>query len=1162
MVAAASHADEVNTDAKHIVQHRRQAPAVQQREAAVYNAGPPAHRPTGLTYAQHPAGTLQPASSGDSGSSVSPACTHAQPRGLSPPRPHPRRDQARFSGPLTALAVLLGAFGLFHAAPAEAQPPNITVIAASSTSFKVSWGGSSASCYDISLQSPDSSRWQAPKLACGGSYTYSTESVQTRVSENVYEYTEVTLSAGVYKFRMRSVATGAGPWGRPRSVTVGGSVVTFARDDDNELKFSAFEGAGGSLNSVTIKIAPVLTTASTVRVRRGGGTTVPTTGLPATVPLPANAATATFNVPTVDDLVAGPSISGTLVLELEAVENAPYALGADQRLTGVVTEDDVVTASFSRTAATTFEGLPVIADIVLDKPATYPITVTLTTGADDDDNTANATDGEDYRLEKTELTIPPGQTQSDRFTLLPLTDGVDESNEIVLVKIADLSGAGRVEAGPDPVKVTIQDAAKVSLSASPNPVPEGSPVTVTVTLSTAITNAHTRRIEVHARTAEVEDFGVPGGVPDEENDKEIDKNVSFAAGATSATFTITTARDTDSYDETFVVFSSSLGLGNQVTVRIADDTSLQVRVHNSATYEMLGGSAHNGLDTYGLARVELDRPATHKVTVDYATEDDTARSDGTTAAGTRDYTAVSGTLTFEEGDTTRDVRVPVHDDDVEDNGEEFQFVLSNPSDGLRLHPTEAVGIIEIRNNEARLDALRVEGASDAGGPYAPLDIGTFVAETTEYTVTVPHGTTHARLVPTADEDLALSAGAGADLTRVRTGEAGPSVALAVGDNILRVETRGAENQQTYRVTVTREAQTLSSNADLSGLTAEAGTDGSWSALDIGAFAAGTTSYSARVPYATTHARLTATAADATATLAGGGEVALSEGGNALSVEVTATDGATKTYTVTVTREARPEPLTASFENIPATHDGESAFAVDVRFSEALDGGSGPTAASFDVAYGRAKAVELVEAGVYRVSVMPKSFRDARVTLAGRRDCGAAGTVCTADGRALENTSTATVGGPVRIRIEGGTAREGRDAGVDFAVTLNRASSETVSVDYATADDSAKAGEDYEAVSGTLRFAAGETEKTLHVPVLDDDIDEGNEKFKMRLSNESGAYLRKHSPPSDGNDQEHGPDSGGAAGALRPCDRRAGGDAHRGAHGGAAAERVQGALRRA
>ena len=67
-----------------------------------------------------------------------------------------------------------------------------------------------------------------------------------------------------------------------------------------------------------------------------------------------------------------------------------------------------------------------------------------------------------------------------------------------------------------------------------------------------------------------------------------------------------------------------------------------------------------------------------------------------------------------------------------------------------------------------LDGLSAEGAGSTGGPYAGLDIGAFSAETTEYAAMVPHGTTHARLVPTmADEDLTLRAGTGSELTRVR-----------------------------------------------------------------------------------------------------------------------------------------------------------------------------------------------------------------------------------------------------------------------------------------------------------------------------------------------------------------------------------------------------------
>ena len=82
-------------------------------------------------------------------------------------------------------------------------------------------------------------------------------------------------------------------------------------------------------------------------------------------------------------------------------------------------------------------------------------------------------------------------------------------------------------------------------------------------------------------------------------------------------------------------------------------------------------------------------------------------------------------------------------------------------------------------------------------------------------------------------------------------------------------------------------------------------------------------------------------------------------------------------------------------------------------------------------------------------------------------------------------------------------REAADATVDFAVTLGRASSQTVTVDYATSDGTATAGSDYTAGSGMLSFAAGETAKTVSVAVLDDSHDEGEETFTLTLSNPSG-----------------------------------------------------------
>ena len=76
----------------------------------------------------------------------------------------------------------------------------------------------------------------------------------------------------------------------------------------------------------------------------------------------------------------------------------------------------------------------------------------------------------------------------------------------------------------------------------------------------------------------------------------------------------------------------------------------------------------------------------------------------------------------------------------------------------------------------------------------------------------------------------------------------------------------------------------------------------------------------------------------------------------------------------------------------------------------------------------------------------------------------------------------------------------------FALTLDRAPGSEATVDYATSDGTATAGADYTATSGTLTFAAGETSKTVSVPVLDDAHDEGEETLTFTLSNPSGLSL--------------------------------------------------------
>jgi hypothetical protein len=61
----------------------------------------------------------------------------------------------------------------------------------------------------------------------------------------------------------------------------------------------------------------------------------------------------------------------------------------------------------------------------------------------------------------------------------------------------------------------------------------------------------------------------------------------------------------------------------------------------------------------------------------------------------------------------------------------------------------------------------------------------------------------------------------------------------------------------------------------------------------------------------------------------------------------------------------------------------------------------------------------------------------------------------------------------------------------------------ITVDYATADGSAKAGLDYTAVSGTLDFPDGAFSRTIKIPILDDQAREDPEQFSIILSHPTG-----------------------------------------------------------
>ena len=74
------------------------------------------------------------------------------------------------------------------------------------------------------------------------------------------------------------------------------------------------------------------------------------------------------------------------------------------------------------------------------------------------------------------------------------------------------------------------------------------------------------------------------------------------------------------------------------------------------------------------------------------------------------------------------------------------------------------------------------------------------------------------------------------------------------------------------------------------------------------------------------------------------------------------------------------------------------------------------------------------------------------------------------------------------------------------MSLSAASTSPVTVDFATADGTAKAGSDYVAKSGSITFAAGETRKTIEIVAIGDSVVEATESFNVVLKNPKGATL--------------------------------------------------------
>ncbi|MFC4303699.1 cadherin-like beta sandwich domain-containing protein, partial [Cohnella boryungensis] len=201
----------------------------------------------------------------------------------------------------------------------------------------------------------------------------------------------------------------------------------------------------------------------------------------------------------------------------------------------------------------------------------------------------------------------------------------------------------------------------------------------------------------------------------------------------------------------------------------------------------------------------------------------------------------------------------------------------------------------------------LSGLTLSSGSLSP----SFASGTLNYTASVANGVSSITVTPTTSENNATVKVNG---TPVTSGSASGTIGLGVGDNPITVEVTAQDGTTTseYTVTVTRAAAPIgggggvsrSNDTGLNGLTLSSGSLSP-------SFASDTTSYKANVAHNVNSITLTSITTDRYATVkvngtavssdSASGEIALSVGDNTISITVTAEDGTTKTYTVTITR---------------------------------------------------------------------------------------------------------------------------------------------------------------------------------------------------------------------------------------------------------------------
>jgi hypothetical protein len=194
------------------------------------------------------------------------------------------------------------------------------------------------------------------------------------------------------------------------------------------------------------------------------------------------------------------------------------------------------------------------------------------------------------------------------------------------------------------------------------------------------------------------------------------------------------------------------------------------------------------------------------------------------------------------------------------------------------------------------------------------------------------------------------------------------------------------------------------------------------------------------------------------------------------------DGAS--ITITVNRTGGTDPATVNY----ATSNGSASAGADYTASSGtLNFAAGQTSATFNV------------------PILDDTLVEGNETFNLTLSSPSAGATLGAQATAVVTIVDVE---PGQFQFSSATYSVAENGG-SITITVNRVNGSTnaASVNYTTSNGSATAGADYTTSSGTLNFAIGQTSATFNVPILDDNLVEGNEAFNLALgSPTNGAAL--------------------------------------------------------